>query len=79
MYQFVTGPLAWISFAIFFIGLIARIIWYVRGLDWKLDRIPYGQYPGCDSRGYYGTPGGYYGSPGGYYGYPRGYPYYYGR
>ena len=42
MYEFVTGPLAWLSFTIFFIGLIARIVWYIRGLDWKLDRVTYG-------------------------------------
>ena len=42
MYEFVTGPMAWISFTIFFIGLIARIVWYIRGLDWKLDRVTYG-------------------------------------
>lgn len=41
MYQFVTGPLAWASFTIFFVGLIVRIIWYVRGLDWKIDRVTY--------------------------------------
>jgi len=41
MYHFVTGPLAWISFAIFFIGLIVRAVTYIRGLDWKLDRVAY--------------------------------------
>lgn len=41
MYQFVTGPLAWVSFAIFFFGLIARIVLYIRGLDWQLDRVTY--------------------------------------
>jgi nitrate reductase gamma subunit len=41
MYQFVTGPLAWIAFAVFFLGLLARTIWYIRGLDWKLDRVAY--------------------------------------
>lgn len=41
MYQFVTGPLAWIAFLIFFVGVIARGVWYVRGLDWKLDRVAY--------------------------------------
>lgn len=41
MYQFVTGPLAWLAFTVFFFGLIARIIWYIRGLDWKLDRVAY--------------------------------------
>jgi nitrate reductase gamma subunit len=41
MYQIVTGPLAWIAFAVFFFGLLARTIWYIRGLDWKLDRVAY--------------------------------------
>jgi len=42
MYEFVTGPLAWLSFAIFFVGLSVRMVWYIRGLDWKLDRVTYG-------------------------------------
>ena len=45
MYQFVTGPLAWIAFSIFGLGMLVRIVWYIRGLDWKLDRVPYRQYP----------------------------------
>ena len=43
MYEFVTGPLAWISFGVFFIGLIVRAVWYIRGLDWKADRVTYGE------------------------------------
>lgn len=39
MYQFVTGPLAWLSFAIFFVGLIVRAVLYIKGLDWKLNRV----------------------------------------
>lgn len=41
MYEFVTGPLLWLSFAIFFIGLIVRAVLYIKGLDWKLDRVTY--------------------------------------
>lgn len=41
MYELVTGPLVWLAFAIFFIGLIVRGVLYVRGLDWKLDRVTY--------------------------------------
>ena len=41
MYQFLTGPLLWLSFLIFFIGLIVRVVWYVRGLSWQMDRVPY--------------------------------------
>jgi nitrate reductase gamma subunit len=43
MYEFVTGPLAWIAFLTFFLGLIWRFIWYVRGLDWQADRVTYHQ------------------------------------
>ena len=41
MYDFVTGPLVWLSFAVFFVGLILRAVLYIRGLDWKLDRVTY--------------------------------------
>ncbi|MDF1591550.1 MAG: hypothetical protein P1P89_08570 [Desulfobacterales bacterium] len=41
MYQFVTGPLLWLSFAIFIIGCIVRIIRYVKGLNWQADRVAY--------------------------------------
>ena len=41
MYELVTGPLVWLAFAIFFIGLTVRAVLYVRGLDWKLDRVTY--------------------------------------
>lgn len=41
MYEFVTGPLAWIAFLTFFLGLIWRFIWYVRGLNWQMDRVSY--------------------------------------
>ena len=42
MYDIVTGPLLWLSFGIFLIGLIVRFIWYIRGLNWKMDRVSYG-------------------------------------
>ena len=41
MYQFITGPLLWLSFGIFFIGSIVRIVLYVRGLNWQMDRVTY--------------------------------------
>lgn len=44
MYAFVTGPLAWLSFIVFFAGIIYRIIWYFRGLSWQLDRVAYKEY-----------------------------------
>ncbi|MBT8340487.1 MAG: hypothetical protein HKP58_06370 [Desulfatitalea sp.] len=51
MYEFVTGPLAWIAFTIFFIGLIWRFIWYIRGLDWQMDRVSYGRNVGYGVKG----------------------------
>ncbi|MDJ0721086.1 MAG: hypothetical protein QNJ04_05630 [Desulfobacterales bacterium] len=41
MYAFVTGPLAWLTFIIFFCGVTYRAIWYFRGLNWQLDRVAY--------------------------------------
>ena len=41
MYQFVTGPLAWLTFIIFFGGIIYKAAWYIRGLSWQLDRVAY--------------------------------------
>ncbi len=44
MYEFVTGPLLWLSFAIFFIGCIVRIVRYIKGLSWQMDRVAYKPY-----------------------------------
>lgn len=41
LYDFVTGPLALVSLLIFFVGIIVRVILYIRGLDWRLDRVTY--------------------------------------
>lgn len=41
MYQFVTGPLAWLSFGVFFIGCVLRGVQYIRGLNWQADRVAY--------------------------------------
>ena len=51
MYQFVTGPLAWLTFAVFFIGIVVRIVKYIRGLDWKLDRVAYTEHAVYGIRG----------------------------
>jgi nitrate reductase gamma subunit len=51
MYNFITGPLLWVTFAIFFIGLGVRIVLYIRGLDWRLDRVAYRAYPGLGIKG----------------------------
>jgi nitrate reductase gamma subunit len=45
MYQFITGPLLWLSFGICIVGLIVRVVRYIRGLDWKLDRVAYRAHP----------------------------------
>lgn len=44
MYEFLTGPALWLTFIIFFGGVIWRAVWYVRGLDWQLDRVAYGHH-----------------------------------
>ncbi len=42
MYQFITGPLLWLTFLVFVGGLAWRVYAYIKGLDWKLDRVAYG-------------------------------------
>lgn len=51
MYAFVTGPLAWLAFSVFFIGCIVRAVLYVKGLSWQLDRVAYTEYPRFAVRG----------------------------
>lgn len=51
MYQFVTGPLAWLAFGVFFIGLIVRAVLYIRGLDWQMDRVSYRVHTGYGIKG----------------------------
>jgi len=41
MYELLTGPMLWLSFAIFFIGCIVRLVMYFRGLSWQMDRVAY--------------------------------------
>jgi nitrate reductase gamma subunit len=41
MYELVTGPLAWIAFGVFAVGLLYRLVWYIRGLNWQMDRVTY--------------------------------------
>lgn len=41
MLDFITGPLFVISLVIFVVGMLARVFWYVRGLDWRLERVAY--------------------------------------
>lgn len=51
MYEFVSGPLALLSFVIFFAGIVWRTIWYIRGLHWQMDRVAYRAYPGYGMKG----------------------------
>ena len=41
MYEFITGPLLWLSFGVFIVGMIVRMVLYIRGLDWQMDRVTY--------------------------------------
>lgn len=53
MYQFITGPLLWFSFLFFIIGCMVHVVLYIRGLDWKLDRVSYSKHI------YYGVKGAF--------------------
>ena len=41
LYSFLTGPGLIISLLVFFGGLAFRLVWYFRGLDWRLERVAY--------------------------------------
>lgn len=41
MYNFLTGPAAWFSFSVFFIGIFIRSFLYLKGLNTSLDRVTY--------------------------------------
>ncbi len=45
MYEFLTGPALWLAFIVCGAGLLVRIIWYIVGLNWQLDRVAYTQHP----------------------------------
>jgi nitrate reductase gamma subunit len=51
LYLLLTGPLLWLSFGIFFVGLVYRIVNYIRGLDWQLDQVAYQTHPGLGVKG----------------------------
>ncbi|MEG6549190.1 hypothetical protein V6C53_02975 [Desulfocurvibacter africanus] len=51
MYELLTGPVLWLSFGVFFVGLALRTLLYIRGLDWKLDRVAYADHAGNGLRG----------------------------
>jgi nitrate reductase gamma subunit len=41
MYDFLTGPMFWLSLGIFLIGMTVRFFLYFKGLNWQLDRVAY--------------------------------------
>ena len=45
MLNFITGPLFIFSLLVFVVGLLARAVLYVRGLDWRLERVAYTCHP----------------------------------
>lgn len=51
MYGFVSGFLFWLSLGICLIGLLVRLVIYVRGLHWQLDRVAYRAFPGAGFKG----------------------------
>ena len=51
MYELLTGPILWLAFAVAVIGLITRTVFYVNGLNWKLDRVAYSAHPGAGAKG----------------------------
>lgn len=45
LFQFLSGPMFWISLAICLIGLAVRVVLYIKGLNWQLDRVAYRSFP----------------------------------
>lgn len=41
MQSFLAGPGLVISLLVFALGMAWRIVWYIRGLDWRLERVAY--------------------------------------
>lgn len=41
MLNFLYGPLLYIAVAVFVVGMIARVVFYIKGLSQKLDRVAY--------------------------------------
>ncbi len=51
MYDFLTGPFLWVVFIVTFVGLLARVVLYIRGLHWQLDRVAYRAHMGFGLKG----------------------------
>lgn len=50
-YKFLTGPMLWISVAVCLAGLFIRGVWYIKGLNWQLDRVAYTAHPWAGIKG----------------------------
>lgn len=51
MYDFLTGPMFWLSLGICLIGMLVRFVLYFRGLNWQMDRVAYKEYPAQGLKG----------------------------
>lgn len=51
MYDFLTGPMVWVTFLVSFGGLLLRALMYIKGLNWQLDRVAYRPNMGFGLRG----------------------------
>ncbi len=51
MMEFLTGPAFVISLLVFVVGMIARVVLYINGLDWRLERVAYKPQMGRGLRG----------------------------
>ena len=51
MYEILTGPVLWLAFGVCFVGLLWRVVTYIMGLNWALDRVAYRAHPGAGMRG----------------------------
>jgi nitrate reductase gamma subunit len=51
MYDLLTGPVFVLAFAFCIIGLLVRAVVYIKGLDWRLDRVAYAHYPKQGAKG----------------------------
>lgn len=45
MYDFLTGPMFYLSLGVCLIGMLVRFILYFKGLNWQMDRVAYKAYP----------------------------------
>jgi len=51
MYEILTGPMIWLSLCVFVVGMLVRVILYIKGLDWRLDRVAYRAHPKAGLKG----------------------------